>query len=82
MVLVFVLFLFVYEVANNRAEVKRSSESLAIAQEELRRYTIENEQLRRYAQGENLDDYLDRFARDEMGYADPQERVYRIEPEK
>gem|GEM_PF-3019170 len=75
-------FLFLtYEVMNNRAQVKRYNESLVIAQEELRRYNIENEQLMRYSKGDNLDDYLDRFARDEMGYFDAQERVFRIVPD-
>jgi cell division protein FtsB len=72
------LLLFVYEVVNNRAELRRSNEILAALQEQERLVNIDNGQLRRYSDDENLDDYLDRHARDEMGYADPLERVYYV----
>lgn len=72
--------LFVFEVANNRAEVRSNREALASAKEELRLLNAENEQLDRYSRNENLDEYLDGYARDVMGYVDPHERVFHIKP--
>jgi len=73
-----VLFLFVIEVANNNAELKRSNEALAAIELEERQLALENEQLESYSNGENFDEFIERHARDDMGYADPQERVYRV----
>jgi cell division protein FtsB len=70
----------VYEVTQDQAELSRARASLNAASEDLRVVNIENEQLERYANGENFDEYLERFARDEMGYADPQERVFHVRP--
>ena len=79
-VLLVALYFVSLAVARNNAERKTLLENLALMQEEERNLSIENEQLERYANGENLDEYLERFARDEMGYADPQERVYHVNP--
>jgi len=77
-VLVAVLFLFVVEVANNRSEIRRNNEALEAIKQEERLLALENEQLESYANGENFDEFIERHARDDMGYADPQERVFRV----
>jgi len=77
-VLIAVMFLFAVEVANNRAQIKRSNEALEAIKQEERILALENDQLESYANGENFDEFIERHARDDMGFADPQERVYRV----
>jgi cell division protein FtsB len=69
-----------YELAYNNAEIREGRERLAALEERERLLNIENEQLRRYSNGENLDEYIERFARDEMRYADPHERIFYVNP--
>ncbi|MCL2634312.1 MAG: septum formation initiator family protein [Oscillospiraceae bacterium] len=61
-------------------DIRKENARLAETQTALKNVTIENEQLERYSSGENLGEYMERIARDEFGYADPQERVYYIVP--
>jgi cell division protein FtsB len=68
-----------YEVTTDKAKINRNRESFNATSEEIRAINLENEQLKRYADGENFDEYLERYARDEWGYADPQERVFRVQ---
>jgi len=78
--LVFLMIPIIYEVTQDNAELNRTRVSLNATSDELKNINIENEQLERYANGENFDEYLERFARDEMGFADPQERVFHVRP--
>ena len=78
-ILLIALVFFVYEVANNQAQVRRSTEALNAMLEEEKRLEIDNGQFKRYIEGDNLGDYLDRQARN-MGYADPQERIFYVNP--
>lgn len=73
---------FSYRWVSNYQELGKASAKLNAVLEEERRMNFENDQLRRYSSGENFDEYLERYARDEMGYADPNERVYHVRPEK
>jgi cell division protein FtsB len=68
----------VIEVANNRAEVKNGREILGAMLQEEQVLALENEQFESYAKGENFDEFIERYARDDMGYADPQERIFHI----
>ncbi|MCL2036043.1 MAG: hypothetical protein FWG83_01480 [Oscillospiraceae bacterium] len=73
----FVLVPVIYEVTQDKTEANRKRANLIAMMEELNRLDLENEQYRRYLDGENFDEYLERHARDEWGYADPHERIYR-----
>lgn len=61
--------------------IRTENERLASAKERLEYLTSENEQLARYASDVNIGEYMERVARDDMGYADPSERVYYIDNE-
>jgi hypothetical protein len=65
------------EMSVDKAKIDKNKERFDAAQEELLRIELENEQLARDSEGGISDEYLDRYARD-MGYADPQERIYYI----
>jgi cell division protein FtsB len=68
----------IYHVAGNNAKLREQHAALEILLEEERQLLLENEQLERYLDEDNFDEYLERHARDIMGYANPLERVYRI----
>jgi cell division protein FtsB len=80
LVFIFVVVPLMYEVAGNNRDLNNAKKNLAALQENERVINIENEQLRRYSDGENFDEYIERYARDVMGFADPNERVYYIVP--
>ena len=65
---------------SNHQELKNSQAKLDAILERERLLALENDQLQRYVNGENFDEFLERYARDEMGYADPNERVYHVRP--
>jgi cell division protein FtsB len=78
-----VLFLLVsilYEVAQDKLEINRNTENLLELTERGRILQIENAQLESYVSGGEdggiSDEFVERRARDEFGYADPQERVF------
>jgi len=79
-VLLFAVLPLLLEVSRNNAALRDSKEALAIMLEEEQRINIENEQLRRYAEGENFDEFIERHARESMGYANPRERVFHVVP--
>jgi cell division protein FtsB len=68
----------VYMYIQININIKNESAKLNDTQIELKTISAENEQLEHYSSGENLNEYMERIARDEMGYADPHERVYYV----
>ena len=77
-VVVLVMIPFFYEVVGNNAEIRERRAELERLLEEERLLNLENEQLARYAEGENFDEFIERYAREEMNYVDPRERIYNI----
>ncbi|MDR0197047.1 MAG: septum formation initiator family protein [Oscillospiraceae bacterium] len=79
LVVALVVYAF-YAFVQTNMEIKRGRERLDKTRAALKEIHAENEQLERYSSGDNIGEYMERVARDEMGYADPQERVYYVVP--
>ena len=77
-ILLFVVLPLSYIAANDHSKLSERTERLDALENEARLLKLENDQLRRYENGESFEDYLDRYAREEMGFIAPQERVYNI----
>lgn len=59
---------------DNKAREQRIGEKTA----ELSRLSMESLELKRYLTDEYLPEYMEQVARDELNYADPNERIYYI----
>ncbi|MDR0222816.1 MAG: septum formation initiator family protein [Oscillospiraceae bacterium] len=79
LIAVLVIYAF-YAFVQTNVDIKRGKEKLETTRAATKSLQAENEQLERYSSENNLGEYMERVARDEMGYADPQERVYYVVP--
>ncbi|MCL2755145.1 MAG: septum formation initiator family protein [Oscillospiraceae bacterium] len=76
---VIVLVPFLLYLSATDTEIRESRARLEALQEEQIRMELENERLQRYLDDdEAFEEYLERQARDVMGYANPGERIYNI----
>ncbi|MCL1832092.1 MAG: septum formation initiator family protein [Oscillospiraceae bacterium] len=65
------------KVMSNDRDIRAGRAELAALQERERQLVAENEELQRYFEDDDFEEYLEENAR-EAGYADPQERVFNI----
>jgi cell division protein FtsB len=78
LVVLFITIPLLYRVVGNNAEIRAIAEELEMLRESQRQLELENERLQRYFEEDNFDEYLERHAREVMGYTDPLERIFRI----
>lgn len=71
-----VLFYFAATFVNLRGEIKEREAANAELQKQYEAQLEENTQLQNYIDSGDEADYIERIAREEYGYAKPDERVY------
>ena len=75
------LFLIVsFGIVTMQVELSQKNAELAKINNEITRIENENKLLSRYSKAEYKVEYIESIARDELGYALPEERVYYIIP--
>lgn len=57
-------------------EISEKKETLAQVQAQYNEKVAENEELEKVIEGGNEDEYIERIARDSLGYVKPGEKVY------
>ena len=78
-IIAIMLIPFLYKVIDNDAQIREKRAELETLLEKEKQLLLENEKLESYFEEDNFEEYLERQARDVMGYTDPGERVFNIQ---
>lgn len=78
--LIVLLGIAVYGFVSMQLELAQKNSELASLQAQRAKIESENRLLRRYSEDDYKVDYIEKIARDKLGYALPEERIYYIVP--
>ncbi len=71
-----VLLYFVYSIVSIQIEIYKERRTLETIVQRINETQLENDELARVAEGEGEDEYIERIAREKLGYAAADERVF------
>ena len=71
---------FVVSIASTQIENYKQRKTLQDLDEQIKNQQLENDELLRLASGETTEDYIERIAREKLGYAASDERIFVDEP--
>ena len=78
--LITALFFFVYKFNLIQVEISQKKEELAKLTAQVTEVENDNKMLGRYSEDSYKVEYIETIARDKLGYAKPEERIYYIVP--
>lgn len=78
--LVIVLIICIYNFISIQVEIAQKNEELAKLTAQVTEVENENKMLSRYSEDKYKVEYIETIARDKLGYAKPEERIYYIVP--
>lgn len=74
--LIALVMYFVYTIISIQIQIYNQKRALVVLQERIYQQQLENDELRRKLSEEGEEEYIERIAREKLGYAAPDERVF------